>query len=239
MSIDEQTYLPFEHIVVNGSTTEEIKIWSTTNQQPNYRKFINERDNGISDAFNKGIAAAKGKVLLMLNAGDKLSNVDVIEKVAKKFAADDALMWLHGMYKYQRANIWVTLGKPFEASKIYRGMRSICHQTMFVKKSLHDKYGLYDVNLKISMDFDFLVRIRQEKFTFLPEILAIFAPGGTSMNNLNKTIVENTLVLKKYNLVDWRHILWTYRLKILIYLINYQIGKKLYSIKAKLKLANM
>lgn len=238
-SVESQSQLPFEHIIVNGSTDDEIKNWLLQETQPLYRLTINERDHGISDAFNKGINTATGEIVLMLNAGDLLSNPQVLETALLKFEQDHSLMWLHGMCKYQRAGIWVTLGKPYEVDKIYRGMRSICHQTMFVKRSLHQKHGLYDTSLKIGMDFDFLIRIRNEKFKFLPSVLAIFAPGGTSMQDFSKTIAENTFILKKYGLAGWKHKLWTYRLILLTYLLNSKIGKTLYKLKVNLKMANI
>lgn len=238
-SVDNQSQLPFEHIIVNGSTNDDIKNWLLQVKQPIYRLSINERDHGISDAFNKGITIATGEIVLMLNAGDMLANNKIIETALLEFEQDHSLTWLHGLYKYQRAGIWVTLGKPYEADKIYRGMRSICHQTMFIKRNLHQKHGLYDTTLKIGMDFDFLIRIRQEKFKFLPCVLATFAPGGASMQDLSKTIAENTFILKKYGLADWKHKLWTIRLRFLIYLLNSSVGKTLYKWKVKLKMANI
>ena len=54
-SVDRQIEKPFEHIIVNGSTNDDIKDWFIAQNKNNYRLIINERDAGISDAFNKGI----------------------------------------------------------------------------------------------------------------------------------------------------------------------------------------
>jgi glycosyltransferase involved in cell wall biosynthesis len=237
-SVDEQTIPPFEHLIINGSTKCDIQDWLLQNKQPSYRRWLNERDNGIADAFNKGVRMSQGDILLMLNSADTLANTNVLHIVRSKFEADPSLMWLHGMYQYQRAGIWVTLGKPFEVEKVYRGMRSICHQTMYVKKTLHEKYGLYNTHLNIAMDFDFLVRIRTEKFAFIPEVLAIFAPGGTSMQNMQKILDENTKIIETHLGKSIRHRLWTWRLKLLIGLMNSPLGKPLFWLKTKLGLAN-
>ena len=54
-SVDGQTVHPYEHIIIDGSTKSDIKEFLENNPQPSYRKWLCERDKGISDAFNKGI----------------------------------------------------------------------------------------------------------------------------------------------------------------------------------------
>jgi glycosyltransferase involved in cell wall biosynthesis len=237
--VDEQTIPPFEHLIINGSTDDAIEKYFETNDNIPYRKVFNEKDNGIADAFNKGIKKASGDVILLLNSGDLLYDQNVIQIVLEKFDADKNLMWLHGKYRYQRSGIWVTLGKPFEAKKLYRGMRSLSHQTMYVKKELYDKHGLYDNSFKIAMDFDFVARIRNEKFLFLDEILAINVPGGISSEKYNLSLKEGSRVVKKYLGFSWKNKLWTLRLKTLKAIQNIPfLGKLLYKIKVALGLAN-
>ena len=239
-TVDEQTISPFEHLIINGSTDDAIEKYFESNKDILYRKVFNERDKGIADAFNKGIEKATGDVILLLNSGDLLYDKNVIKIVLEKFDADKNLMWLHGKYRYQRSGIWVTLGKPFEPKKLYRGMRSLSHQTMFVRKELYHTYGLYDNSFKIAMDFDFVARIRNEKFIFLDEILAVNVPGGISSEKYNLSLKEGSKVVKKYLGFSWRNKLWTVRLKTLKTIQNIPfLGKLLYKIKVRLGLANI
>lgn len=238
-SVDEQTNPPYEHLIINGSTNDVIEKYFDSTKNISYRKIVNERDKGIADAFNKGIEKSTGDVILLLNSGDLLFDKNVTKIVQEKFDADKNLMWLHGKYRYQRSGIWVTLGKPFDPKKLYRGMRSLSHQTMYVRKELHDKYGLYDNSFKIAMDFDFVARIRNEKFLFLDEILAVNVPGGISSEKYNLSLQEGSRVVKKYLGFSWKNKLWTLRLKTLKAIQNIPIlGKFLYKIKAGLGLAN-
>jgi glycosyltransferase involved in cell wall biosynthesis len=238
-SVDEQSIPPFEHLIINGSTEDTIEKYFETKDNILYRKVFNEKDNGIADAFNKGIKKASGDVILLLNSGDLLYDQNVIKIVLEKFDADKSLMWLHGKYRYQRSGIWVTLGKPFDPKKLYRGMRSLSHQTMYVRKELYDKYGLYDNSFKIAMDFDFVARIRNEKFLFVDEILAINVPGGISSEKYNLSLKEGSRVVKKYLGFSWKNKLWTLRLKTLKAIQNIPfLGKLLYKIKVGLGLAN-
>jgi len=238
-SVDEQVVNPFEHLIINGSTNDEIKNYFDHFGTATFRKIFTEKDNGIADAFNKGIQKSTGDIILLLNSGDLLYDKNVIRIVLEKFDADENLMWLHGKYRCQRSGIWVTLGKPFEAKKLYRGMRSLSHQTMYVRKELYDKYGLYDNSFKIAMDFDFVARIRNEKFVFLDEILAINVPGGISSEKYDLSLKEGSLVVNKYLGFSWKNKLWTLRLKTLKTIQNIPfLGKLLYRVKVGLGLAN-
>ncbi len=239
LSVDEQTIAPFEHLIINGSTNDDIKDYFSNNETAPYRKIVSERDHGIADAFNKGIKLASGDVILLLNSGDCLYDKNVIKIVSEKFKEDNELMWLHGKYRFNRSGVWVTLGKPFEEKKLYRGMRSLSHQTMYVKKELYNKHGLYDPSFKIAMDFDFVARIRKEKFLFIPEILATSIPDGISSSQYNLSLKEANRVVKKYLGKTWKNKLWNFRLRTLKTIQNIPVlGKILYRIKAGLGLAN-
>ena len=238
-SVDMQALKPYEHIIINGSTKPDIEEWLSTNPQPGYRMVVNEKDKGIADAFNKGIHRAKGDIILLLNSGDELAQPDTLQVVNDLFVKNPNITWLHGKYWFKRGGIWVVLGKPYERSKLYRGMRSICHQTMYVKKLVYEKYGDFTLEFPICMDYDYLVRMRDEPFVFTETLLARFAPGGISMQRSKQILKENYLIYKKYigfSIWQW---LWNIRLYTLITLMNSPFGKILYRLKVKLGLENM
>ena len=238
-SVDDQKLKPFQHIIIDGSTTSEIKDYLEKTKLPVYRQWVSEPDKGISDAFNKGILRAKGEIVVMLNSGDMLYDEMVLEMVTSAFKKQPQLSWLHGKYMLIRGNIPVIIGKPFEKKKLYRGMRSISHQTMFIKRKLHAKYGLYNSNEKIAMDYDFLCRIAEEPFAFLPLPLVTFAPAGTSSVNYLQSLREAKIVYERYNGKSISLTMWQLRLRLLYYLLNSPVGNFLYKIKTKLKLENI
>jgi hypothetical protein len=175
----------------------------------------------------------------MLNSGDTFYCKQVLKIASAAFEKDDDLQWLHSKYELHRGHTWIIIGKPFAKSKMYRGMRSICHQTMFVKRALHDKYGLYDKQLKIAMDYDFLLRIANEKFIFIETPLVKFAPAGTSSINYSKSLKEIKASYKKYYGNSIFLEIWQLRLKLLHHLLGTRIGKLLFKAKTGLKMENM
>lgn len=237
-SVDLQRSTPFEHIIIDGSTKRDIAEFLTTNPQPRYRKWLSEPDKGIADAFNKGIKLAGGNILNMLNAGDKYYDETVLEIISEKFSNDPDLAWLHGKFMIRRGGIWVTIGKSFDPALLYRGMRSLSHQSMFVKSSLHTKYGLYDQTLRNAMDYDFVCRIAAEKFIFIRHPLVVFAPGGTTDRDYLAAMKEGRQVFEKHFGKSFMLHFWQQRLRFLHFLLKGPAGKYLYKIKVWLKLEN-
>jgi glycosyltransferase involved in cell wall biosynthesis len=238
-SVDQQLIEPYEHWIIDGSTTDRIKNYLTTQPQPAYRKWIAEKDSGIADAFNKGILRATGEIINMLNSGDRYANESTLSKVIETFNDHPEIQWMHGKYQLKRGEQWITIGKPFERTKLYRGMRSLSHQTMFIRKALHDKYGLYDTGLTIAMDYDFVCRMASEPFVFVNYPLVIFTPGGISNTNYLASLKQAKQVYIKYFGRSMMLSIWQLRLKILFYLLKSPIGKYLYKIKVWLGLENM
>ena len=238
-SVDKQIQTPFEHLIIDGSSNAEIKTYLNTTPQRHFRRWICEADKGIYDAINKGIQHAKGTIVVMLNSGDSFFEDDVTTIASTAFNNDASIQWLHGKYKLLRGNQWVIIGKPFEKNKLYRGMRSICHQSMFVKKVLHDKYGVYNTSQKIAADYDFLCRIANEKFVFINTPLVNFAPAGVSSNNYLLSLAETKYSYEKHFGKSLKLHLWQLRLKSLFYLLRSPAGNFLYKIKTRLKLENM
>lgn len=238
-SVDIQERLPFEHIIIDGSTNGEIRDFMESSSQPAYRKWISEPDDGIADAFNKGLAMAKGDIVVMLNSADTLYDASTLSTVTEIFESNPNSQWIHGKYQLVRGNQKVIIGKAYEKSKLYRGMRSICHQTMFYKKSLHEKYGLYNVSEKIGMDYDFLCRIADEPFLFTETVLINFAPAGISSVNYLNALNDAKRIYEKYHGKNFMLPVWQLRLRLLHFLLKSPIGNFLYKIKKALKLENI
>lgn len=238
-SVDIQKSSPFEHIIIDGSSKPDIQDYLESTRQPLYRKWVCESDKGIADAFNKGIKMATGNIVVMLNSGDTFYDANTIETVTNLFKLNSEIKWLHSKYQLIRGNQEVIIGKPFEKEKLYRGMRSVCHQTMFIKKELHDKYGLYNTDEKIGMDYDFLCRIANENFLFTKSVLINFAPAGASSKMYLKALKDAKRIYNKHFGNSFKLWLWQIRLRSLYYLLKSPIGNFLYKIKRSLKLENM
>lgn len=239
VSIDAQTVLPDEHWVINGSTTPEIENWLLNTPQPGYRKWINERDKGISDAFNKGIAKAGCEITHLLHAGDCYAANDVIEAAVETFEANPTVQWISGNIQMTRGGKPVIVGKPFDKSKLYRGMRSVSHPTWFVKKEVYGRIGLFSSEYKIAMDYDLMCRIANEPYAYMDKVVVVFDDTGVSNTGYLDSLKENRKIYESYFGYSFKLVLWQFRLKVLHYLLQTGFGKWLFSLKKKLGLENM
>ena len=237
-SVEMQTLQPNEHLIIDGSTKPEIKYWLENNQQPGYRKWICERDKGIADAFNKGVRNVTGDIIYILNSGDTLYDNTILQRASDVFAKDSSIMWCNGKLNTLRGGIWVSVGKPFEKEKLYRGMRSVFHPTMYVRKAVYEKHGLFNVDIKMAMDYDFLCRIADEKNVFIDYPLATFDPTGVTSTKYLDAMDESYAIYRRYYGNSIKQTLWSWRLTFLYYLLKSPLGKLLYSIKVKIGMQN-
>ena len=232
-SVDAQNEKPFEHIIINGSTNNQIKDWFNIQINNNYRRIINELDAGISDAFNKGIKIAEGEVIHLLNSGDIYYDNNVIQIISQRINELPNVKWVSGNIFLHRGGLWVHIGKPFDKKQIYKGMRAISHPTWFVKKEVYDRIGLYK-NYSIAMDYDMMCRIKDEQYSYINYTLIKFDNTGVSNSNYIDSLKQNIEVYQSNFGYSLKSRLWQFRLKLFHQFLETSLGKKLYSFKTKI-----
>jgi glycosyltransferase len=207
-SVIGQKYSDFEHIIIDNLSTDKTiqiaqEIYTENNSTPKLR-IISEKDEGISDAFNKGIEESRGDIIAILNSDDSYFNNNVFSRVLKAFR-EDSTLFVHGNMYFIDDNFGTNIRKPL-LCKLTGGM-PYNHPTMFLKKELFDKYGLFDLSYKYAMDYELIVRYEKEIKNFRKygkyitgEPLAIQYAGGASWRNELESISEVKLTLKRYNL---------------------------------------
>jgi len=236
--VDCQILPPSEHWIINGSTTHDIKDWLESSPQPSYRKWLNERDKGISDAFNKGIERAEGAIIHLLNSGDVYADEYVLSTVTEAFQHNTTVQWVSGKIKIKRAGEWIVVGKPFDKAQLYKGMRSVSHPTWFLRKEVYKRVGDFNLKYSIAMDYDLMCRIKDEPYCFINKMLVVFDDTGISSNNYVKSLQQNIAVYESYFGYSLNCRLWQLRLKFLHYLLQTGLGRFLFNLKKKVKLEN-
>lgn len=201
-SVLSQTYDNIEYIICDGGSTDgTLQIIQSYGDR---LTLLDGGDNGIFDAFNKGIRAAKGDIVGIINSDDFYSDKYVIEKVMAEFH-DTSLDSVYGDLQYvQRDDI----------NKIYRNWQSgefkhwkfrygwtIPHPTFFVRRTVYEKYGLFDPDFRISGDYEFELRVlykHQISCKYIPEVLVKMRNHGNSGGTL-----ENRFMAQKEDRKAW------------------------------------
>lgn len=237
-SVDMQTMPPDEHLIINGSTNDDIANWLINHSQPKYRRWINERDKGIGDAFNKGVLNATHPITHLLHAGDAYASATVINTVKQYFNQNPSVAWTSGNIQVTRAGAVIVIGKPFDPNKLYRGMRSVAHPTWFVKKEVYERVGYFNNDFKIAMDYDLMCRLSNEPYGYINATITVFDDTGISTTNYLQSLKDNIQIYEHYFGFSLKCRLWQWRLRILHLLLQTQFGKWLFQIKKQLGLEN-
>lgn len=170
----------FEHIVMDGSTNEETKLFLKKKCHENLR-LVSEHDNGIYDAMNKGAQLAVGRFLLFLNCGDEMSAPP--EKVE---------LWLSSLGIYDNLQIacfcsLVRTGSNYTKlfpSIVWPYQLPTSHQAMVFTKEFI-KHNPYNISYKIAADFDLYLKAEVNKTVIFScdEPLTTIESVGVASNN--------------------------------------------------------
>ncbi|KIC94656.1 glycosyltransferase family 2 protein [Flavihumibacter solisilvae] len=194
-SVKCQTYKSVEHIIVDGLSTD--LTLDIVRHFPHVHKIISEKDKGIYDAMNKGIAMCSGDIIGILNSDDIYANSHVLEKVAAAFESESIDALYADLFYVDHADTdkviryWKS-GK-FQPKSFYYGWMPP-HPTFFVRKKLYDQFGGFNLSLRSSADYELMLRFLLKNnvpATYLPETIVKMRVGGMSNHNLANRFKAN------------------------------------------------
>lgn len=205
-SVLRQTVCPAEHIIVDGESADNTLelCYSYSNRAPYPVRILSRPPAGVYDALNVGIEGAGAGVVGVLHAGDRLASADVLESYTEKFSAmpDIGILYADIVYlKKDGSRGRYYSGELFSPRSLKQGFM-FPHPSMYVRRSLYDKYGLYATDYKIAGDFEWIVRTvlkAGEQALYLEKCVVEMAPGGLSSrlsSRLSVTPVEKMRALR-------------------------------------------
>ncbi len=152
-SVITQDFKNFEFLIIDGGSNDgSKKLIEEYADKINY--CVSESDNGIYHAMNNGIKQANGEYLLFLNSGDELLATDSLSSIIN-FLKNDDLIYTN-LVIHDSKSTYIR-EYPSTLSFNYFLTDSLPHPATFIKKSLFDKTGLYNEDLKICSDWGFFI----------------------------------------------------------------------------------
>jgi glycosyltransferase involved in cell wall biosynthesis len=187
-SVIGQTYSDIEYIVVDGGSTDR-SLAVIEEHTAGISWWVSEKDNGVYDAMNKGIARANGEYLLFLNSGDYFYS----KKSLEIFAAQnhDADIVYGDLQVITVDKNWV---KPYPVKLSFRYFLNdtLPHPSSFIRRELFSRCGMYDTGFRIVADWAFFIKAickDDASYKHIDEVISSFRYDGMSSKPENQPII--------------------------------------------------
>jgi len=197
----EQDHPDKELIVIDGASSDATCEIVRGFDSPLISIF-SERDDGIYDGINKGIAMAQGEVIGVLHSNDYFSTAGVLSEVQETLEKD-------GCDSVFADVEFFNLGEPertvrhYSSARFHGGLLQYgimpAHPTMFIRRDVFERFGVYRTDMRIAGDFEFVARIYKDagtSFTYVPKIWTRMATGGASTAGIRSNIQLNKEILQ-------------------------------------------
>jgi glycosyltransferase len=195
LSVQKQTYPAIEHIIIDGlSNDNTLQIVSGFNH---VHQVVSEKDEGIYDAMNKGIAYTTGDIIGILNSDDFYADENIIEKVVQIFnttkcdAVYGDLVFVDAVQTNKVSRKWIAGG--YNEELFLKGWMPP-HPTFFVRKEIYNQFGKFITTLKSSADYELMIRflyLHKIKVKYLPATLVHMRSGGQSTKSVLNRLKAN------------------------------------------------
>lgn len=244
-SILNQSYTDFEHIIIDGASTDNTmaRVKELESLYDGKLKYISEPDKGLYDAMNKGLAMAQGDVVGLLNSDDIFSSPDVLEQIVVNISDYDGV---YGDVSYIRDNnmnnkVRYYSSRRFRAWKMIMGFMP-AHPSFYCRREVYNKYGNYDIQMKIASDFELLLRfiyINKIRLKYVRKNFVTMRIGGLSTSGLksHKQILKDHMMAYRKNRVNSNYLFescrYGYKVAELTY---YSIRKIMDKIASKIRM---
>ncbi|MES2064068.1 MAG: glycosyltransferase family 2 protein [Bacteroidota bacterium] len=198
LSVLNQTYAAMEYIVVDGAsndgTLEIIKRYENR-----VAKLISEKDKGIYDAMNKGLALATGDYVIFMNSGDEFYVNDTVAKVFATAPDADIYYGETEMVNDERESLGQRRHQApdkFNWRSFKYGM-SVSHQAIYIRRTLTEPY---DPQYQLSADIDWIIRAakKAKKIVKVDGYVAKYLVGGMSKAKHKQSLLERFDIMKRH-----------------------------------------
>jgi glycosyltransferase involved in cell wall biosynthesis len=195
-SIIAQNYQNKEIVIIDGGSKD-----STLEILEKYREHIgvlvSEKDNGIYDGMNKGWQKASGDFVHFLNSDDWYVDSKVLSKVAAQIKDQNTIYHGKVIYKHNSGHETV-MGRPATYADQKYELRGIHQPASFFPRALFKTLGGFDLNYRISSDYDLIRRfLKSVPAQFLDIDVTYMSDAGASAKNINLGLEENFKIAVK------------------------------------------
>lgn len=198
-SVSSQTFENYEHIIVDGQSTDNTLLIAKQYANPKL-EIHSKKDNGIYHGMNRGLKYARGKYILFLNAGDRLASANTLSKYAEAAKENPDIIYGDTVIVNEKGEILrprhLSAPDVLTYASYKRGML-ICHQAFMVRKEIAPEYRH---DLKLSADYDWclgcIAKSGLTKRINLKAVTIHYLDGGVSQKKKIASLRERFSVMR-------------------------------------------
>lgn len=200
-SVLSQDFPEIEYIVVDGGSTDG-SIDIIRQNENRISQWISEKDQGMYDAMNKGIAMATGDVIGILNSDDVYMNTRVISDLMRLMQTQNtevvfADLILVDSSDQNKVIRYYDSGR-FHPDKFRFGWMP-AHPTVFVKRELYQRVGKFSTTYQIAADYEMLIRMlatEKASYAYYPKPVVRMRSGGASTSGISRNWILNQEIIR-------------------------------------------
>lgn len=204
-SVASQTYPNFEHIFMDGRSTDNtVGILQENAEKYDHLCFYSEADKGIYDAMNKGLEKATGEWVFFLGVDDTFFDSKVLDGL---FASES----LEGYDLLYGAIIHSGTQKRFffRFDKERLSLMNMSHQGLFTHRRVFQKIGNFSLRYKTLSDYEFNMRWFGDgsfRVKYLDQVITVYNEVGFSFTYFDKSFYRDKLkLISRYLKIDKSH----------------------------------
>ena len=200
-SVLSQQYPDIEYIIVDGASKDGT-LELISEYEGRISKVISESDKGIYDAMNKGVQAATGAFVGILNSDDVFAGSDVIQNLVAHLQNNPSADAVYADLVFVQRKEMDVVTRRYSSSgfspwKVRFGFM-IPHPTFYARRELFDKYGNYKLGYRVSADFELMARFMSKgvKMVRHSAVMVKMREGGISTTGFWWRIHQNLEIVR-------------------------------------------
>lgn len=195
-SVCSQDYPNIEYIIVDGESKDNT-LAIVDKYKDKITKVVSGKDGGIYFALNKGISLASGEIIALIHSDDFYTHDKVISNMVALFektqceAAYADLQYVNESDTHKIVRLWKS--GNYSHGMFLNGWMPP-HPTFFVRRSVYEKYGSFNTELRSAADYEFMLRVIHKnriKLAYLPEVTVKMRVGGKSNVTVGNRVKAN------------------------------------------------
>ncbi len=201
-SVQSQTYPDIQHIIIDGGSTDGTQSYLESLSQIDW---VSEKDEGISDAFNKGVRRAAHDYILFLGAGDCFYDPQVVYRVFKQVQNQPMLIagkvmrtTTSGTPLWQAPKTWPD---AFQVKSLLSKL-TLPHQGLFTHRAFFEQFGEFDLQCRFAMDYELILRAYHQfpSIELVDEVIATWQEGGVGQGRIFEIYDEYDRIKRQHKI---------------------------------------